>query len=93
MDSSQIQQFVRNLLTSLAPLNYTVFVYLTTFFREILTQADFNRTTPVRLAELCINAMTLNPLDADLPEERERRAARQRFLLPVMVYILTEKFV
>ncbi len=49
-----------------------------------------NRSTPSRLAEVCIGCMTPSSIDPDLTkEERDRRTSKQQLLLPVLTHFLT----
>jgi len=43
IESAQLRNWSRKFLESLPPLNYTVFVYIISFFREVLAQAEYNR--------------------------------------------------
>jgi hypothetical protein len=90
IEASNMKNWGRKFLESLPPLNYTVFVYMISFFREVLAQADFNRSTPARLSAACIECMTPTSVDLEISkEERDRRAAKQELMLPVITHFLT----
>jgi hypothetical protein len=43
IDASNMRMFCRRLIESLPSLNYSVFIYLISFYREVLKEGDFNR--------------------------------------------------
>lgn len=43
VDNQQMRMWARKFLDALLPLNYNVFVYLMSFFREVLQQREYNR--------------------------------------------------
>jgi hypothetical protein len=47
----------------------SVFVYMISFFRELLLHAEVNRLTPAKIAVVCCNCMVKT--DPDEAEERE----------------------
>jgi phosphatidylinositol-bisphosphatase len=84
--------WVKRFLESLPPLNYNLFVYLISFFREVVEQAGYNRSSPAQIAAVCVGCMTPSAEDMDISrEERGMRMMRQRLLQPVLVYLLTTK--
>lgn len=113
IESNQLRNWSRKFLESLPPLNYTVFVYIISFFREVLAQAEYNRysictsfiilniisshvyflflrSTPLRLAEVCVGCMLPSPLDPELTkDEKERRIGKQQIMLPVIMHFLS----
>lgn len=52
IDSQNIQMSARRLLEDLPPIHYNVFVYVVSFFREVLQRRDRNQLTAVKLARL-----------------------------------------
>ena len=56
-----MKRYAREFLEQLPPLNYTVFVYMVTFFREVLAQKEYNRTTAARMASICLECMASFP--------------------------------
>jgi phosphatidylinositol-bisphosphatase len=65
LDASQLSMASRKFLEDLPPLNYNVFVYLVSFFREVLAEESYNRCSAAHLAEVCIENMTSNILFTD----------------------------
>lgn len=100
-----MRTFCRKFLESLPPLNYNIFVYMLSFFREMLVEEAYNRSvlvlcfdcdnvlfvrsTPAMIANMCIQYMGITIGDELSKEERSRRLERQNFLQPVLVYLLT----
>lgn len=99
-----MRTYCRKFLESLPPLNYNVFVYMLSFFREVLVEEAYNRyqreclanivniivrSTPAMIANICIQYMGITISDELSKDERSRRVERQNFLQPVLVYLLT----
>lgn len=58
IDSHNIQMSARRLLEELPPIHYNVFVYVISFFREVLQQrSDHNQLTAAKLARLACSCM------------------------------------
>lgn len=53
IDSQNIQMTARRVLEELAPIHYNVFVYVISFFREVLAQKQRNLITAAKLARIC----------------------------------------
>ena len=53
LNEQNLRQWTRRFLEHLPPLNYNVFVYVVSFFREVLASQDFNRLTPDKVASIC----------------------------------------
>jgi len=52
MDSTTIQSSARRLLEELPPVHYNIFVYIVSFFREVLQHRDVNLVTAAKMARL-----------------------------------------
>ena len=65
IEPSEMKRIAREFLEQLPPLNYTVFVYIISFFREVLSQHEYNRSSPSKIAELCLECMTFFPTVID----------------------------
>jgi inositol polyphosphate 5-phosphatase INPP5B/F len=57
IDSLNIQISARNLLEKLPPIHYNVFVYVISFFREVLQLTDHNLLTAAKVARICCSCM------------------------------------
>lgn len=57
IDSQTIQMSTRRLLEELPPIHYNVFVYVISFFREVLQVRDRNLLTAVKVARLLCSCM------------------------------------
>jgi inositol polyphosphate 5-phosphatase INPP5B/F len=64
IDSQNIQISARRLLEDLPPIHYNVFVYIISFFRELLQHRDQNQISAAKLARLACTCMApANDLD------------------------------
>ena len=57
IDAQNIQPWSRRFLEDLPPIHYNVFVYIISFFREVLLFSESNGINPQRLARVCCNCM------------------------------------
>lgn len=57
IDSQNIQMSARRLLEELPPIHYNVFVYVISFFREVLQLREQNLLTAAKVARICCEAM------------------------------------
>ena len=57
IDSQNIQMSARRLLEELPPIHYNVFVYIISFFREILQHREENQLTAAKLARIACSSM------------------------------------
>lgn len=69
----------------LPPINYNVFVYIISFFRELLLYTESNRLTATKLAIVCCNSM----VKTDAAENEERELQRKHSLQHVISHFLT----
>ena len=89
IEPQNLRAWSRRFLESLPPMNYNLFIYILSFFRELLAESDYNRLTVTHLASICINVMTPQSTDIDISkEEREKRLAKQELLLNIIMYYL-----
>jgi inositol polyphosphate 5-phosphatase INPP5B/F len=64
IDSQNIQISARRILEELPPIHYNVFVYIISFFREILQHREQNQLSAAKLARLaCASMAPANDLD------------------------------
>ena len=57
LDAQNLRPWTRRFLEQLPPLNYNVFVYLISFFREVLKHHESNRLNTGKLAVICCNVL------------------------------------
>lgn len=57
IDSINIQSSARRLLEELPPVHYNIFVYVISFFREVLAHQDRNLLTASKVARVCCSCM------------------------------------
>jgi len=88
IDAQSIQPWSRRFLEQLPPVNYNVFVYMISFFREVLLHSEANRLTPLKLAHVCCNCMVQNTEDVD-----ERVLQRGHSLQLIISHFLTTAMV
>ena len=89
IDPQNLRAWCRRFLESLPPINYNLFIYVLSFFRELLSESDYNRLTVSHLASICINVMTSLTIENDLTkEDREKRIVKQEILFNVIQYYL-----
>jgi phosphatidylinositol-bisphosphatase len=89
IDPQNLRSWSRRFLESLPPMNYNLFIYILSFFRELLAESDYNRLIVTHLASICINVMTPLATDPEISkEEREKRVAKQEFLVNIIMYYL-----
>lgn len=63
IDSQTIQISARRLLEELPPIHYNVFVYVISFFREVLNARQQNQLTAAKVARVCCRACCGEPFD------------------------------
>jgi phosphatidylinositol-bisphosphatase len=89
IDPQNLRAWCRRFLESLPPINYNLFIYVLSFFRELLSESDYNRLTVSHLASICINVMTSLTTENDITkEDNEKRIAKQEILFNVIMYYL-----
>lgn len=57
IDSVNIQSSARRLLEELPPIHYNVFVYVISFFREVLLHRDRNLLSAAKVARICCSGL------------------------------------
>ena len=80
-------------MEGLPPLNYNVFVYVMSFFREVLSQSEYNRMSSSKVSILlisCVTALTSNEDTIVLSkEEKSKREAKQLIMQKIIEFMLT----
>ena len=85
IDAQSIQPWSRRFLELLPPINYNVFVYMISFFRELLVHAEANRLNSAKIAVVCCNCM----VKTEEQETEEREVEGKHSLQLVINHFLT----
>jgi inositol polyphosphate 5-phosphatase INPP5B/F len=95
VEQQNLSFWSRKFFESLPALSYNVMIYTLSFMREVLAQAEYNRSTSGRLANVCLRcfAPTIDALPNNnqmlSKEDRIRRDQRLGMFLDVIVFLLT----
>jgi phosphatidylinositol-bisphosphatase len=60
IDAQNIQMFTRKFLEDMLPIPYNVFIYIISFFREVLLHEQKNRLSPPKVARILCNCLGLS---------------------------------
>jgi phosphatidylinositol-bisphosphatase len=74
----------RRFLEDLPPVHYNVFVYVISFFREILLYRDHNRLTAAKLARVCVKHCSPVPNVVMEATTMQRRAGMHLIMLHLL---------
>jgi len=61
IDAQNIQSFTRKFLEDMLPVPYNVFIYIISFFREVLLHRQKNRLSPAKVARILCNCLVSSP--------------------------------
>jgi phosphatidylinositol-bisphosphatase len=90
VEPAAMRAFCRKFLEELPPLNYNVFVYVLSFLREVLAELNYNRCTPLLLANVCVGCMLQQEDElAGSREEKQKRLTRSMYMQAVIMDLLT----
>jgi inositol polyphosphate 5-phosphatase INPP5B/F len=84
IDSQNIQMLARRLLEELPPIHYNVFVYVISFFREVLSVSDRNLLTATKVARIACTCL----LVAGVNESESVVAQKRTNLTLVLLHLL-----
>lgn len=84
IDAQNVQVCARSLLEGLPPINYNVFVYMISFFRECLLHQQQNQLTTVKLARICVTCL----VTGGVIYESKQEAQRQKSMHLLMIHFL-----
>ena len=84
INSENIQAMSRRFLEDLPPVHYNVFVYVISFFREILLYRDHNRLTAAKLARVCVKHCSPVPNVVMEATTMQRRAGMHLIMLHLL---------
>lgn len=57
IDAQNIQSFARKFLEDMPPIQYNVFIYIVSFFREVLHHREQNKLSPAKIARICCSCL------------------------------------
>jgi len=84
IDAQNVQACARSLLEGLPPINYNVFVYMISFFRECLLYQQQNQLTTVKLARVCVACL----VTGGVMYENKQEVQRQKSMHLLMIHFL-----
>jgi phosphatidylinositol-bisphosphatase len=84
INSENIQAMSRRFLEDLPPIHYNVFVYVMSFFREVLLYREYNNLTAAKLARVCCKHCS--PISNSIMESStmQRRAGMHLIMLHLL---------
>ena len=81
INSENIQSMSRKFLEVLSPVHYNVFVYVMSFFREVLLYKDRNRLTAAKVARICCDCCSPSPANVVMDSAMVQRRAGMHLIL------------
>lgn len=84
IDAQNIQMFTRKFLEDMQPIPYNVFIYVISFFREVLTHRQMNRLSPAKIARILCNCLVSNSqssVEESANSSNQRRGNMQQLFL------------
>lgn len=84
IDSTNIQSSARRLLEELPPIHYNVFVYVISFFREVLLHMERNGLSATALARICCKCMAPGTELDNSSASMQRRTGMQLIILHLL---------
>lgn len=88
LDVQNLRPWSRRFLEQLPPLNYNVFVYLISFFREALKHHESNRLNTGKLVVICSNVL-LAPEEGGIEEGSKEDQRRQNMQAVFTHFLVT----
>jgi inositol polyphosphate 5-phosphatase INPP5B/F len=89
LDAQNLRPWTRRFLEQLPPLNYNVFVYLVSFFREVLKHHEHNRLNTDKLAGICCNVLLPIEERGGASEEGSKEDQRRQSMQFIFSHFLT----
>jgi phosphatidylinositol-bisphosphatase len=84
IDAQNIQMFTRKFLEDMLPVPYNVFIYIISFFREVLLHKQRNRLSPAKVARILCNCLVSSPpgnSEESASSSGQRRGNMQQLML------------
>jgi phosphatidylinositol-bisphosphatase len=81
IDSQNIQSSARRFLEDLTPIHYNAFVYVISFFRQVLTAKNQNQLTSAKAARICVRCMAPGHGLDDSATSLQKRAGVQLLMM------------
>jgi len=87
IDAQNIQSFARKFLEDMPPIQYNVFIYMVSFFREVLLNRQKNRLTPAKIARICCTCL-VSSAQGNGEEGAESLPKRRGNMQQIMLHFL-----
>jgi len=84
IDSLNIQSTARRLLEELAPVHYNIFVYVISFFREVLVHRERNLLSAAKVARICCSCLAPGTELDDSSASLQKRTGMQLIMLHLL---------
>jgi inositol polyphosphate 5-phosphatase INPP5B/F len=84
INSENIQSMSRKFLEDLSPIHYNVFIYVISFFREVLLYREQNQLTAAKLARVCVKHCSPVPNVVMEASTMQRRAGMHLIMLHLL---------
>lgn len=84
IDAQNIQAFTRKFLEDMQPIPYNVFIYVISFFREVLTHRQVNSMSAAKVARILCNCLLSSPqgaVEESATSSNQRRGNMQQLML------------
>mmetsp|Transcript_12566 Transcript_12566/g.24530 ORF Transcript_12566/g.24530 Transcript_12566/m.24530 type:complete len:787 (+) Transcript_12566:2-2362(+) len=84
IDAQNIQSFARKFLEDMPPIQYNVFIYIISFFREVLLHRQRNKLSPAKIARICCNCLVSSSqggVEESASTLHQRRGNMQQIML------------
>mmetsp|Transcript_10286 Transcript_10286/g.15497 ORF Transcript_10286/g.15497 Transcript_10286/m.15497 type:complete len:830 (+) Transcript_10286:109-2598(+) len=87
IDAQNIQSFARKFLEDMPPIQYNVFIYTVSFFREVLSHRQGNRLSPAKIARICCTCL-VSSAQGNGEEGAESLPKRRGNMQQIMLHFL-----
>ncbi|KAL7492095.1 hypothetical protein ACHAWT_001312 [Skeletonema menzelii] len=87
IDAQNIQSFARKFLEDMPPIQYNVFIYTISFFREVLLHRQGNRLSPAKIARICCTCL-VSSAQGNGEEGAESLPKRRGNMQQIMLHFL-----
>ena len=87
IDAQNIQSFARKFLEDMPPIQYNVFIYMVSFFREVLLHRQRNRLSPAKIARICCTCL-VSSAQGNGEEGAESLPKRRGNMQQIMLHFL-----
>ena len=82
LDAQNIQSIARRFLEDLTPIHYNTFVYVVSFFRQVLTARNANGLSAAKAARICCRCLAPgHGLDTNAAASLQKRNGIQKLMM------------